>query len=51
MRQRHNQRLLYQATAPPLPPPPDEAQLAAILAEIEHLSDDEAARLLAEERP
>jgi acyl carrier protein len=34
----------------PLPPAPNEEQLAALLAEIEHLSDEEAARLLAEER-
>ena len=34
-----------------LPPAPDDAQLAAILAEIENLSDEEAARLLSEERP
>ena len=33
----------------PLPPPPNEAELAALLAEIENLSDDEAAKLLAEE--
>jgi acyl carrier protein len=33
----------------PLPPAPNEAQLAALLAEIENLSDDEAAKLLAEE--
>jgi acyl-CoA synthetase (AMP-forming)/AMP-acid ligase II/acyl carrier protein len=34
----------------PLPPAPNEEQLAALLAEIENLSDEEAARLLAEER-
>jgi acyl-CoA synthetase (AMP-forming)/AMP-acid ligase II/acyl carrier protein len=33
----------------PLPPAPNDAQLAAILAEIENLSDEEAARLLADE--
>jgi acyl-CoA synthetase (AMP-forming)/AMP-acid ligase II/acyl carrier protein len=33
----------------PLPPAPNEAQLAALLAEIENLSDDEAAKLLADE--
>ncbi len=33
-----------------LPPAPNEAELAAILAEIEGLSDEEAARLLAEEK-
>lgn len=33
----------------PLPPAPNEAELAALLAEIENLSDDEAAKLLAEE--
>jgi len=33
----------------PLPPAPDEAELAALLAEIENLSDDEAARILADE--
>jgi acyl carrier protein len=32
------------------PAAPDDAQLAALLSEIENLSDDEAARLLAEER-
>jgi acyl-CoA synthetase (AMP-forming)/AMP-acid ligase II/acyl carrier protein len=31
------------------PPPPDDAQLAALLAEVEKLSDAEAARLLADE--
>ena len=31
------------------PPPPDDAQLAAILAEVEKLSDTEAQRLLAED--
>ncbi len=33
----------------PLPPAPNEAELAALLAEIENLSDDEAAKLLADE--
>jgi acyl-CoA synthetase (AMP-forming)/AMP-acid ligase II/acyl carrier protein len=37
------------ANGAPLPLPPDEEQLAAILAEIEKLSDEEAARQLAEE--
>ena len=32
-----------------LPAPPDDDRLAELLAEIENLSDDEAARLLAEE--
>jgi acyl carrier protein len=32
----------------PLPPAPNDAELAALLAEIENLSDDEAAKLLAE---
>jgi acyl-CoA synthetase (AMP-forming)/AMP-acid ligase II/acyl carrier protein len=32
----------------PLPPAPNEAELAAILAEIEKMSDEEAAKLLAE---
>jgi acyl-CoA synthetase (AMP-forming)/AMP-acid ligase II/acyl carrier protein len=32
-----------------LPPPPNEDELAALLAEIENLSDEEAAKLLAEE--
>jgi acyl carrier protein len=31
------------------PPPPDDAQLAALLAEVEKLSDAEAQRLLADE--
>ena len=34
----------------PLPPAPNDAELAALLAEIENLSDDEAAKLLAEEK-
>jgi acyl-CoA synthetase (AMP-forming)/AMP-acid ligase II/acyl carrier protein len=34
----------------PLPPAPNDEQLAAILAEIEKLSDEEAAKLLAEEQ-
>jgi hypothetical protein len=34
----------------PLPPAPNEAQLAALLAEIEKMSDEEAARLLADEQ-
>jgi acyl-CoA synthetase (AMP-forming)/AMP-acid ligase II/acyl carrier protein len=34
----------------PLPPAPNEAELAALLAEIENLSDDEAAKLLADEQ-
>jgi acyl-CoA synthetase (AMP-forming)/AMP-acid ligase II/acyl carrier protein len=34
----------------PLPPAPNEEQLAALLAEIENLSDEDAARLLAEEQ-
>jgi acyl carrier protein len=48
-----------EATTPPptvtasngarLPPAPNEAELAALLAEIENLSDDEAAKLLADE--
>ena len=33
----------------PLPPAPNESELAALLAEIENLSDDEAAKLLADE--
>jgi acyl carrier protein len=33
----------------PLPPAPNDAELAALLAEIENLSDDEAAKLLADE--
>ncbi|HEX4412884.1 MAG TPA: AMP-binding protein, partial [Lacipirellulaceae bacterium] len=32
----------------PLPPPPNDAELAALLAEIENLSDEEVAKLLAE---
>jgi acyl-CoA synthetase (AMP-forming)/AMP-acid ligase II/acyl carrier protein len=46
-----------QPAAPPtshngtqLPPAPNDEQLAALLAEIENLSDEDAARLLAEER-
>lgn len=35
----------------PLPPAPNEEQLAALLAEIEKMSDEEAAQLLAEEQP
>lgn len=38
----------FSTNGAPLPPAPDDEQLAAILAEIEKLSDDEAARLLAE---
>ncbi len=34
----------------PLPPAPNDAELAALLAEIENLSDDEAAKLLEEEK-
>ncbi len=34
----------------PLPPAPNEVELAALLAEIENLSDDEAAKLLADEQ-
>lgn len=34
----------------PLPPAPNEAELAALLAEIENLSDEEAAKLLADEK-
>lgn len=40
----------FSTNGAPLPPAPDDEQLAAILAEIEKLSDDEAARLLAEEQ-
>jgi acyl-CoA synthetase (AMP-forming)/AMP-acid ligase II/acyl carrier protein len=38
-----------QSNGVPLPPAPNEAELAALLAEIENLSDDEAAKLLAED--
>lgn len=41
---------LVSSNGVPLPPAPDDAQLAAILAEIENLSEEEAARLLADER-
>jgi hypothetical protein len=39
-----------QSNGAPLPPAPNETELAALLAEIENLSDDEAAKHLADEQ-
>ena len=47
---RRSGRRTARRTAPPMPAVPNDAELAALLAEVENLSDAEAARLLADEQ-